>query len=112
MCMWYNVVDYGRLWYGAAYRFVQTHKTGGRKLTHAKGPATLWEKRFGPFLIRERQARFRKKGEGYEVRFVFGMETNVRLRSFGEREAAEAWIAKVLAKTIASRPLRTSKVAS
>lgn len=62
---------------------------------HAKGPANLWEKKIGPFLIRERQARFRNIGEGYEVRFVFGLDTNVRLRTFSERQAAEAWIIRI-----------------
>ena len=62
---------------------------------HAKGPANLWEKKIGPFLIRERKARFRNIGEGYEVRFVFGLDTSVRLRAFSERQAAEAWIIRI-----------------
>ncbi len=65
---------------------------------HAKGPASLWEKKIGPFSIREREARFRKMGEGYEVRFVFGIETNVRLRTFSEKEAAETWVLSVIAR--------------
>lgn len=77
---------------------------------HAKGPASLWEKKIGPFLIRERQARFREAGEGYEVRFVFGLDTDVRLRNFSEKQAAETWIMRIFEMSWKSKVQRPKSV--
>jgi hypothetical protein len=46
-----------------------------------KGPASPWEKKIGPFLIKEKPRRYREAGKGYSVSFAWGLDTNKYLKS-------------------------------